>query len=59
MAVLEWRERTAPPSIAERQRCRARENHAMKNRLTAHLFGYAMTVAALAAFVVPNWGKIW
>ncbi len=31
----------------------------MKNQLKAHLFGYAMTVAALAAFVVPNWGKIW
>lgn len=34
-------------------------DHTMKNRLMAQLFGYGLTVAALAAFVVPNWGKIW
>jgi hypothetical protein len=31
----------------------------MKHDLKARILGLAMTVAAFAAFVVPNWGKIW
>ena len=31
----------------------------MKDQLKARLFGLAMTFAALAMFVVPEWGKRW
>ncbi len=31
----------------------------MKDQLRARLFGLTVTVAALAVFVVPLWGKRW
>lgn len=31
----------------------------MKNQVKARLFGLAMTVAALAMFVVPEWTRRW
>jgi hypothetical protein len=31
----------------------------MKDQFRLRLVSMAMSVAALAAFVVPNWGKIW
>ena len=31
----------------------------MKNQLKARLFGLAVTFAALAMFIAPEWGKRW
>jgi hypothetical protein len=31
----------------------------MKNQVKARLFGLAMTFAALAVVIVPEWGRRW
>ena len=56
-AALEWRERVAPLDRPA-TRCRARET-TMKDQIKARLFGLAATVAMLAMFAVPEWGKRW